>query len=95
MFPSRCIHEPCRNIEVMTLMGWWPGSVTHTIPSPIGNPAPGGSAPVNSPGIRPRLQTEVASASDDPPPCTTIHTSTLMATNSIVTWAGRCVSFSS
>ena len=34
----RCIHEPCRNIDVRTLSACGPGSVTHTSPSPIGKP---------------------------------------------------------
>ncbi len=95
MFPSRCIHDPCRNIEVSTLPAWRPGSVTHTRLSPIGKPEPGGSNPVSSPGMRPRLHTDLASGTSEPAPCTKSQTRRLMAMTISVTTAVRRVRFSS
>ena len=95
MFPSRCIHDPCRNMEVITWEIWRPGSVTHTRFSPIGKPAPGGTARVSSPGINPRLQTDAATATSTPAPWTAIHTTTQIAMMAIVPTGVRCVSFSS
>jgi hypothetical protein len=75
--------------------GCAPGSIAHVNPSPIGKLVPGGSRPVSSPGISPRLQTERARGSVAPAPCTTIHVSEQIAMMAIVTTAGRVVAFSS
>ncbi len=101
MFPSRCIQEPWRNIDVTMLDTCLPWSVTHTRASPIAGSLtivklePGGSNPVSSPGISPRLQTDAASGMTEPAPWTTSHTSTFAAMSSIVMKAARCVAFSS
>ncbi len=95
MLPSRCIHEPWRNIDVRRLPACRPGSVRHTSRSPIGNCVPGASDAVSSPGIRPRLQTDAASDISAPAPCTKIHMKTFAAMKRAVTTAVRWVWFSS
>src|SRR3989442_4529928 len=95
MLPIMWSHEPCRNIELKTLKTCRPGSVRQTRPSPIGNGVPGGSRPVSSPGISPNSHTDRATESADPAPSTTSHTRTFTAMMAYVTYAVRCVSFSS
>jgi hypothetical protein len=95
MLPSRCIHEPCRNIEVMRLEYWAPGSVRQSTSSPIGKRVPGGTDSVSSPGISPRLQTDAARGASAPAPCTINHASELAPMSASVTYGVRCVSFSS
>src|SRR5215212_2064067 len=95
MFPSRCSHEPCMNIDVRMRETWEPPSVTQARPLPISTAVPGGSAPVSSPGISPKLQTEAGSAGSVPALCTTSQTAMLAAMISHVTTAVRCVLFSS
>ena len=48
-------------------------------------PTPARSVPVSSPGMRPRLQTDVASAIVVPAPCTKTQASVQAAMRSIVT----------
>ena len=103
MLPSRCIHEPCRNMDVTTWESWRPGSVAHTTPPPIGKPVPGAARSVSSPGMSPRLQTEAAKpvTSPDwatwvaPAPCTSSQAAMLRPMMTKVTTGVRTVSFSS
>src|SRR5262249_51362167 len=95
MFPSRCIQDPCRNIEVTMCDICAPGSVRHATLSPMGNDEPGGSDIVSSPGISPRLHTDSANAKPLPAPCTSSHANVHAATSASVTYGVRCVSFSS
>src|SRR5919106_4100389 len=95
MLPSRCNQEPCRNIEVSRWETWRPGSVTHTSPAPIGKRVPGGTAPVNSPAMRPRSQTDLASESVAPAPWTDNHARTFSPMMVQVTYGACWVSFSS
>src|SRR5262245_26694936 len=95
MLPIRCIHEPCRNIEVRTCETCRPGSVRQTSPSPMGNWVPGGNARVSSPGISPRSHTDRASASGEPAPWKNSQVRTLRAISRKVTMGVRWVWFSS
>ena len=56
---------------------------------------PGITVPSNSPGTRPRLQTEVASGIADPAPWTSSQATTQSAMNTMVTMGVRTVWFSS
>jgi hypothetical protein len=85
MLPRRCIHDPCRNMDVTRLNGCRPGSVRQTTCSPIGKGVFAGSDSVSSPGMRPPLQTDAASAIDAPAPWYSSHASTHNAMSTIVT----------
>jgi hypothetical protein len=65
------------------------------MPSPNGNAVPGGTDRISSAGTSPRLQTDAATASALPAPCTNSHATTLIPMIAIVTYAGRRVTFSS
>src|SRR5678815_3291665 len=76
MFPIKCIHEPCRNMELSRCKYCRPGSVVQTRPWPIGNAVPTGTAAVISAGISPSSQTDFASGNSAPAPWTKSQTNT-------------------
>src|SRR5262245_62211425 len=90
MLPMRCIHPPCRNIDVSTVCQALPPSAnTQEAPGLIGMLAPGGALCRRSAGIRPRRQTEEESAGAEPRPCSRTQARTLAAIRPYVAYGGR------
>src|SRR5574341_2073702 len=94
IFPKRWSHEPCKNIEVNKCDTCRPGSVLQTSPGPMGKRVLTGREPVNPPGISPSSQTDLASGTVAPTPCTTNQLRTYRPISIIVTMAVRWGSFS-
>src|SRR5688572_10649361 len=93
--PSTCTQPPTLHIDLHTLRNSGPGSVRQTSSLDIGNPVPGRTDWVSSPGISPKLQTDFAAATSAPAPCTSTHAATHEAMMPIVTIGVRSVLFSS